>query len=135
MTDAALVQSFIRFYLVPVLISDANQKQPSLSAVNSDLPDNFIEALVVELLADGADSYLFGLFGNQFFVQILLKLDDLYFGGGCGEDGLDPELSIFGSMLFGRKYFAEDIFGVMNFLIFFCFFGLSGFAGAHKDGR
>ena len=65
----------------------------------------------------------------------MLELDDLDFGGGGGEDGLDPELSFFGSMFFGGEYFAEYIFGVMNFLIFFCFFGLSGFAGADEDGR
>ena len=135
MAYAAFIQPFVRLYLISVLISHTNQKESSLSAVNCYLSDDLIKTLIVELLSGGTDSYLFSLLGNQFFIEILLKLNDLYFGGRCGKDGLNPKLSVFGSMLFGRKYFSQYIFGVMNFLIFFCFFSLSSFACAYKHGR
>lgn len=64
MAYTALVQPLVCLYLVPVLVSDPHQEEPSLPAVDGDLPDDFIEALVVELLSDGADANLFGEFGE-----------------------------------------------------------------------
>ena len=50
-----------------------------------------------------------------------MKLYDFDFGGGSGEDGLYPELSAVGAVFFGGEYLSEDIFGVVQFLIFFVF--------------
>lgn len=62
MTDTALIQSFISFDLASVLISHSHQKQPSLSTIYGNLPDNLIEALIIKLLSDRTDADLFRLF-------------------------------------------------------------------------
>ena len=46
-----------------------------------------------------------------------MELDDFYLGGGGGEDSLDPELSVVGAMLLGRKDLSQDIFGVVQFFV------------------
>ena len=62
-----------------------------------------------------------------------MQLDDLYFGGRCGEDSLDPELSIISSMFLGREYLSKDILSVVQLLILLGFFVLVVFAGSAKE--
>jgi len=60
--DAAFVQVFIGFDLVSVLVSNSDQKETSLPAVDGDLSDDFVETLVVEFLSDRTKSDFPGLF-------------------------------------------------------------------------
>lgn len=61
MTDTTLIQSFISFSLITILITNSNQKQSSLSTINSNLPDNLIKTLIIEFLSDRTDTNLFCL--------------------------------------------------------------------------
>lgn len=51
-----LVQSFIGRNCHFEFVANAHQKKASLGAVDGHLTDDLVEALVMELLADGADS-------------------------------------------------------------------------------
>jgi hypothetical protein len=66
------------------LVTDSHQQQPPLCAVNRDLPDEFVEALGVQLLSDGADAGFAGLALLQPFVKFLLEVQDILLGGGGG---------------------------------------------------
>lgn len=52
-----------------------------------------------------------------------MQLYDFDFGGRGGEDSLHPELSIIGTVLLGRQYMSEDVFGVV-LLVFFLHLGV-----------
>lgn len=101
MVDAALVQLFVRFGLVAVLVTHPDQQQASLSAIDSDLADDLVEALVVQLLPGWTQADFSGLALNEAFVELLAELDDFDFGGRGGEDSLYPELAVVGPVLLG----------------------------------
>ena len=75
------------------LVAHAHQQEPSLCAVYCCLSNQLIEALRVKLLADRADACLAGLAFLQFFVEFLLKNDDIESSRRDGRDILDPELA------------------------------------------
>jgi hypothetical protein len=60
--NAAFVQVFIGFDLISVLVSNSDQKETSLSAVDGNLSDDFIETLVIQFLSDRTKANLSGLF-------------------------------------------------------------------------
>jgi hypothetical protein len=68
---AALIQVFVSFNLVAILVTNPYQKQASLSAIDCDLPDNLIETLIVKFLSDRTKTYLSGLSLDKPFVQLL----------------------------------------------------------------
>lgn len=68
MIDAALIQLFVGFGLVLILISDSDQKEASLATVYCDLSDNFIETLFIKFLSDRTKAHLSGLSLDQSFV-------------------------------------------------------------------
>ena len=123
MVYRALVQIFVGFDLVTVLVPDPDEQEASLSAVDGDLTDDFVEALVEEFLTDGTKSYFSSHFVDKFFVEFLVELDDFDLGGRRRENGLDPELSVVGAVLLGRQDLSEDILGVMELLLSFLFVG------------
>lgn len=135
MVDRALVEVLIGADLVAVLVADAHQEEAALAAVDGDLPDGFVEALLEELFADGAESYFSGLALQESLFEFFVELYDFYFGGGGGEYGLYPELSVIGAVFFGGEYLAEYVFGVVLFVFFLGFGVVGGFGGAaHEDG-
>lgn len=81
MADATFVQSFIRFYLVAILVAHSHQQEASLSAIDCDLADGFIKTLIEEFFPDWADTNLFRPFLDEPLIEFLLQLDDLDFGG------------------------------------------------------
>lgn len=68
--NAAFVQVFIGFDLISVLVSNSDQKETSLPAVDGNLSDDFIETLVVQFLPDRTKANFPGLFWNQSLVQL-----------------------------------------------------------------
>lgn len=117
MVDRALVQVLIGLDLVAVLVTDAHEQEAALTAVDGDLPDGLIETLVEQLLPYGAEADLPGLSREQPLLQLLVELHNFDFGGGGGEDGLHPELSVVGAVLFGRQDLSEDVLGVVLFVL------------------
>jgi hypothetical protein len=103
MIDTAFIEFLVGFCLMLVLISDPDQKEPSLSAINGDLSDDLIKTLFVQLFSFRAQANLPRLSLNQSLVKLLAELYNLIFGGRCGQYGLDPELAVVGTMLFGGK--------------------------------
>lgn len=103
MTDATFVEPFVGFNLVSIFVSHSDQEETPLPAVYCYLADSLIEALVVELLTDGADTNLLCSFVKETLIKFFLQLDDLYFGGRGGENSLNPELSIIGFGFLGRQ--------------------------------
>ena len=101
MVDAALVQLFVGLGLIPILVTHSYQQKAPLSAIDSDLANHFVEALVVQLLPDWTEADFSGLALNKAFVELLAELDDFDFGGGGGEDSLYPELAVVGPVLLG----------------------------------
>jgi hypothetical protein len=67
-------------------------------------------------------------------LEFLVELDDLYLGGGSGEDGLNPQLTVVSAVLLGREDLSEDVLS-MVLLIFFLGLSVVGCLGgaAHQD--
>lgn len=61
MIDTALIQFFVSFGLVLILISDSDQKETSLTTVDCNLPDNFVETLLIKFLSGRTKTDLSGL--------------------------------------------------------------------------
>jgi hypothetical protein len=100
--NRTLVQIFVCFYLISILVAHPDQQQSSLPTVYCDLPDCLVEALVEELLSDGAKADLACLAMYEPLLQLLVQLDDFDLGGRRGEYSLNPELPVVGAMLFWR---------------------------------
>lgn len=90
--DRGLIDSLIGSEGHPVLVPNSHQEQPPLRAVDGHLPDDLIECLRVELLANRADSLGFGLPVLEHLVEPVLQLDYVLPGGGLVRYVLDVEL-------------------------------------------
>ena len=76
------------------------------------MPDEFVEALGVELFSLGTDAGFSGLFGEESFVEVLGEHDDVCFGGRSAQDAFDVELLLVFGVLSGREDRVEDVFDV-----------------------
>ena len=72
------------------LVSDSDQQESSLCAVDGDLSDEFVEALRVQLLPHGADSCFPRLPSLQPLLQFVLEGDHVDSGGGRWGNVTDP---------------------------------------------
>ena len=70
MINTALIQFFVGFSLILILISDSDQKKSSLTTVDCNLSDNLIETLLIKFLSHRTKAYLSGLSLNQSFIQL-----------------------------------------------------------------
>jgi hypothetical protein len=120
--------------LVAVFISDAGQQKTPLTAINGYLSDDFVETLIEEFLSYGTETDLAGLPVDESFIEFLVQLDDFYFGGGCGEDSLNPKLPIVSAMLLRGEYLSQNILSVMQFFVLFGLLVLTAFGSTQKDG-
>jgi hypothetical protein len=100
---AAFIQIFVGLDLTAILVSDPHQKKPPLPAIDCNLADNFVKALIKKLLPRRTEPHLPGLSLDEPFVELLTELNDLDFSGRCGKDSLDPELAVVSPVLFGRE--------------------------------
>ena len=64
------------------LISDTDEEEASLSAVDSDLADELIEALSEQLFTEGANSSFSCLASLQGGIKIVLQIDNVNLSGG-----------------------------------------------------
>lgn len=136
MVDGTFVEVLIGLGLVAILVPDADEEESALATVDGNLADDFVEALIEELLPDGAESDFPGLAMEESLLELLVELDDFYLGGGGGEDCLDPELSVVGAVLLGRQDLPEYIFGMVGLVLFFALLAVAGFGRpAHQDRR
>ena len=83
-------------------IADSDQEVTSLSAVDCDLSNQFVEALNVQLLANWADAAVSGLHRLKLLLEVLPEVGHISGGGRCGRDVTDPQLVVFNHLL-GRK--------------------------------
>lgn len=118
MVYAALVQIFVSFGLVSVLVSYSYKQKASLSTIDGYLPNGFIKALVVKFLSDWAKANFPGLFLKESFVKLLAQLDDLDLSGGSGQYSLHPELSIISLVLLGRQNGCQNVLSMMGIGLF-----------------
>lgn len=132
---AALVKAFVCFYLVSVLVPDSDQKDTPLSAVDGDLSDQLIEALVIKLLSDWTKTNLSGLLLNESFVQLFAELNHFNLFGRGRKHSLYPELAIVSPVLLGREYFPQNILGMMQIFLLFILFILSALARRIDENR
>ncbi len=103
MIYAAFIQILIGLDLTTVLISDPHQKKPPLPAIDRNLADNLVKALIKQLLPCRTEPNFSGLSLDESFVELLTELNDLDFGGRRGKDRLDPELTVVSPVLFWRQ--------------------------------
>ena len=80
-SDGRFVECLISLNSHFYFVSDSDQEESSFGAVNSDLPDQLVEALGVKLLSDWADAGLSGLSGLKFLVEVVLEVDHIHSGG------------------------------------------------------
>jgi hypothetical protein len=78
---AAFIQIFVGLDLTAILVSDPHQKKPSLPAIDRNLADNFVKALIKKLLSCRTEPHLPGLSLDESFVELLTELNDLDFSG------------------------------------------------------
>ena len=90
-SDRALVKSLISLDGHLDFVTDTHEEEASLSAVDGDLTDQFIEALGEELLTVWADSGLSGLTALDSSIELILKIDNVDLSGGLGRDVTHPE--------------------------------------------
>lgn len=86
--ERALVQGLIGLDGHVQLVAHPHQQDAPLGRVDGHLPDDLVEALVVQLLAYGADARVPGLAVDQLLVQQLLQGVDILPRGRVGADGL-----------------------------------------------
>ena len=67
-----LVQTLIRHDRLLDLVSDPDEEESSLGAVDCDLSDELVEALGVELFSDGADAGFSGLSALDSLFELFL---------------------------------------------------------------
>lgn len=87
---AALIQRLIRLNRHLDLVFHAHEQESPLGTVDRRLPDELVERLRVELLAQGADSGLARLALLELLVELFLEVDHVEAGGRRGADVLDP---------------------------------------------
>ena len=96
--DGRLVQRLVGLHGHLDLVADSHQQEASLGAVDGDLTDELIEALRVQLLANGADASLAGLSSLQGFVEAVLELNNIDAVSRRRRDVTDPESAILGEL-------------------------------------
>ena len=74
------------------------------------MPDNLIEALRVQVFADGADAGLAGLALLELLVELLLEDADVEAGRGDRRHVLEPELALFFILVRGENR-VQVVFG------------------------
>ena len=82
-------------------VTDTHQEEAALSAVDSDLADQLVEALAEELLTEGADARLAGHRALQRLVELVLQIDNVDLRGGLRRDVTHPEGALIGE--FSRR--------------------------------
>ena len=96
--NGRLVQRLVGLHSHLDLVADSHQQEASLGAVDGDLADELIEALRVQLLANGADASLAGLSSLQGFVEAVLELNNIDAVSRRRRDVTDPESAILGEL-------------------------------------
>ena len=79
--NGAFVKSLVSLNGHFYFISDSDQQEAALSAVDGDLSDKLIEALGVQFFSLGADSCFSSRVGLQSLVKQVLKVDNFH---SCG---------------------------------------------------
>ena len=74
-------------------VADAHQQESSLSTVDNDLTNKFIEALREELFTVWADAGLTSLASLNGSIKMVLKVDNVNLCGGLGRNVTDPEIA------------------------------------------
>lgn len=123
---AALVKSLISVDLISIFVSDSDQQQASLSTIDRYLPDEFIKALLEQLLSDGTDANVPCLPLFQSLVQFNLQLNHFCSGCRCRQHCLDPQLSIFHYEFLRRQYGSENVFSLVCLVVLLFFLLLFG---------
>lgn len=75
-------------------VTDTNKKEASFSTVDSDLTDEFIEALGEELFSEGANTGLTRLTSLNASIELVLQIDNVNLGGGLGRHVTHPEAAL-----------------------------------------
>ena len=75
------------------LISDSDKEESSLGTLNSDLTDQFVEALSEEFFTDGADPGFSRLSALEQLVQFVLQIDNVDLGSRGWRYVTDPQLA------------------------------------------
>ena len=103
-------------------IADSNKQEAALCTVDSDLTDQFVEALGEELLTEWADSGFTGLASLNRGVQVILQVDHVDLSGGLGRNVTDPEGA--GFSVLARRQNRVQIVLVPLLLVLSCLFHL-----------
>lgn len=74
------------------LVSNSNQQEASLSAVNGYLSYELVEGLGIEFFSDQTDTRFTSLSLLQLLIQLILQINDINAGCRGGGDILDPQL-------------------------------------------
>lgn len=85
------------------LVLDPRQEKAPLSAVNSDLSNQLVKRLHVQLLPNGTNARFPRLLLLQPLVELLLQEDDVLLRGRCWRHILNPQLACFHELLRRQK--------------------------------
>jgi hypothetical protein len=91
------------------LVADTEEENATLGLTESDLADDFIEALGEQFFADGADAALTGLTFHQFLVERLAETSDIDSGGLLVADVFDEVLAVLNPLARGEDGI-DDLF-------------------------
>ena len=94
-SDGALVKSLIGLDGHFDLITDTDEEETSLSTVDGDLSDKFIEALSEKLLTEGANTSFTRLCSLDGSIELILQIDNVHLGGRLRRDVTHPEGATF----------------------------------------
>ena len=97
--NRAVVQALVGMELLPELVSDPDQQEASLSAVDCYLADYLVEALLEERLSYRAYADHAGAADFQSLVKHVLQVKNIDFRCRCRRNVPNPQLAFFGELL------------------------------------
>lgn len=84
------------------LVADTEEENATLGLTESDLADDFIEALAEQFFADGANSALTGLTFHQFLIESLTETSNIDSGSLLMADVFDEVFAVLNPLTRGK---------------------------------
>ena len=92
--DRRIVKALVRCQLLSELVAHSDEEEASLGAVDCDLSDHLVEALLIQRLSHGTDAAVPCLALLQPLIEQVLQEGNVYRSRGHGRNIPDPQFAL-----------------------------------------